>query len=74
MHYHVTFEPRHKKTNISYEFLTRYDTHQAVHSQKIIRGLKFRIEEGEELYYLCGETKALNCAFVFAYAIKQNFS
>ena len=58
-------------------FSTWSDTNQAVHLQKMARGLKFRIEEVEELYYLCSENKGadqfavtakLICVFVFAYA------
>ena len=49
-------------------FLTRYDTNQPVQSQKQARNLKFRIKEEEGLYYRVAKTKALICAFVFAYA------
>ena len=39
-------------------FLTRFDTNQAVQPQNMARGLKFRIKEEEELYYLvCSENK-----------------
>ena len=38
-------------------FPTRSDTNRAVRSQKIARGLKFRIEKEEGLYYLCSENK-----------------
>ena len=38
-------------------FLNRSDTNRPVQSQKMARGLKFRIEEGEEVYYLCSENK-----------------
>ena len=38
-------------------FLTRSDTNRAVQSQKVARGLKFRILKEEGLYYLCGENK-----------------
>ena len=38
-------------------FLTRCDTNRAVQSQKMVRGLKFRIKEVEGLYYLCSENK-----------------
>ena len=38
-------------------FQTRYDTNQAVQSQKQARSLKFRILEEEGLYYLCSENK-----------------
>ena len=36
---------------------TRSDTNRAVQSQKMPRGLKFRIYEVEGLYYLCSENK-----------------
>ena len=60
-------------------FPTWSHTNQAVQPQKMARGLKFRIEEVEGLYYmyLCSENKSLMscavtaqliCAFVFAYA------
>ena len=54
----------------------------AVKPQKMIRGLKFRIEEVEGLYYLCRKNKGpealivtaqLIFAFVFTYA-KNRFS
>ena len=57
-------------------FLTRSDTNQAVQPHKMARGLKFRIQEAEGLYYVA-KTKALIsfmvatkliCIFVFAYA------
>ena len=38
-------------------FPNRSDTNQAVQSQKQARSLKFRIEEEEEVYYLCSENK-----------------
>ena len=62
---------------------TRSDANGAVQPQKMARGLKFRIEEVEGLYYLCCEKKDANqlrgtaqliCVFVFAYAKKQIFS
>ena len=34
-------------------FPTRSDTNRAVQSQKMARGLKFRIKKVEGLYYLC---------------------
>ena len=51
----------------------RSNTNQAVQLQKMARGLKLRIEEGEVLYYLCSEIKGavttqLINAFVFAYS------
>ena len=63
-------------------FPTRSATNRAVLSQKMARGLKFRIYEVEELYYPCSENKGadrcvvtvqLICVFVFAYA-KKRFS
>ena len=38
-------------------FPTWSDTNRAVQSQKIARGLKFRIQEVEGLYYQCSENK-----------------
>ena len=38
-------------------FSTRSDTNQAVQSQKMARGLKFRIWKKEGLYYLCSENE-----------------
>ena len=38
-------------------FPTESDTNRAVLSQKMSRGLKFRIDEIEGLYYLCSENK-----------------
>ena len=54
-------------------FPTWSDTNQAVQLQKMARGLKFRIQKVERLYYLCSENKGavtakLICVFVFAYA------
>ena len=58
-------------------FLTWSDTNQAVQLKKMARGLKFRIEKVEGLYYLCSENKGvisfaftakLICVFVFTYA------
>ena len=71
------------RENSSSVFLTRYDKNQAVQPQKMVRGLKFHIEEVEGLYYLCSKNKALIsyavtvqliCVFVFAHADKQVFS
>ena len=45
-------EPRHEKTNVLVS-----DTNQAVQLQKMARGLKFRINEEEGLYYQCSENK-----------------
>ena len=38
-------------------FPTRSDTNQAVQLQKMDRGLKFRIQKEEGLYYPCSENK-----------------
>ena len=38
-------------------FPTWFDTNQAVQLQTMARGLKFRIQKVEELYYLCSENK-----------------
>ena len=38
-------------------FPTWSDTNQAVQLQKMARGLKFRIQKEEGLYYLCSENK-----------------
>ena len=57
-------------------FPTRTDTNQAAQLQKMARGLKFRIQKVEGLYYVA-KTKALIsfavtakliCVFAFAYA------
>ena len=42
---------------MSLECLTRSDTNRAVQPQKMARGLKFRIQEVEGLYYLCSKNK-----------------
>ena len=39
-------------------FSTRSDTYQIVQPQKMVRCLKFRIQEVEGLYYLCSEKNA----------------
>ena len=36
---------------------TRFDTNRSVQPQKMARGLKFRIQEVEGLYYPCSENK-----------------
>ena len=67
--------------NLSSGFLTRSDTTRAVQQQKMVRGLKFRIQEVEGLYYHCSENKDVDqlvttkliCVFVFEYA-KSRFS
>ena len=38
-------------------FMTRSGTNQAVQLQKMARGLDFRIQKVEGLYYLCSENK-----------------
>ena len=38
-------------------FPTWSDTNQAVQLQRMARGLKFRVEEEEGLYYSCSENK-----------------
>ena len=43
--------------NWSLGFPTRSDTNRAVQSQKMARGLKFRIKVGEGLYYPCNDNK-----------------
>ena len=37
--------------------LTRSDTNRAVHSQKMVRGLKFCAYVEEGLYYMCSKNK-----------------
>ena len=49
-------QPRCEKTGLR-GFLTRSHTNQAVQSQKMPRGLKFRIKVVEGLYYPCSENK-----------------
>ena len=43
--------------NQSSGFPTRSDINRAAQSPKMARGLKFRIQEVEGLYYLCSENK-----------------
>ena len=45
------------KKNWSSGFLTWSDTNRAVQSQKMARGLKFRIKKIEGLWYPCSENK-----------------
>ena len=52
----LIFEPRRQK-NQSSGFPTRSHTNQAAPPQKMARGLKFCIQEGEGLYYPCSENK-----------------
>ena len=58
-------------------FPTRSDTNRAGKPKKMARGKKFRIEEVDELYYLCSENKGaaqlrgnrvadLRCVFAYA--------
>ena len=67
------------RKNRSSGFPTRSDTTRPVQLQKMARGLKFWIQEEEELYCSCSENKGadqlctiialtaqLICAFVFA--------
>ena len=54
-----------------YRAVLRYDTNQAVQPQTTARGLKFRINVAEGLYYPYSENKGadqLRSLFVFAYA------
>ena len=46
-----------KKQNRSSGFPTRSDTNWAVQSLNMARGLKFRIQKVEGLYYPCSENK-----------------
>ena len=39
---------------------TRSDTNQAVHRQKIARGVEFSIKKVEKLHYLCSENKGVD--------------
>ena len=43
--------------NLSSGIPTRSDTNRAVRPQKMARGLKFRIQKVENLYYLCSENE-----------------
>ena len=61
---------------MSLGFPTRSGTNQAVPPQKMARGLKFKIYEVGELYYLCSKDKSTDQMiwdFIFAYA-KSRFS
>ena len=49
------YEPRCEKTGLRVP--TRSDTSRAVQSQKMARGLQFRIQEVEGLNYLCSGNK-----------------
>ena len=68
--------------NLSSGFPTRSDTNQAVQTQKMARGLKFRIKKVKGFHNLCRENKGANCcavtahlicAFVFTYMQKAGF-
>ena len=50
-----TNEPHREKTNVLVSDLVH--TNQAVQSQKMARGLKFRISKAEGSFYLCNENK-----------------
>ena len=52
----TSFEPRCEK-NRSLGFQTRSDTNQAVQLLDMARGLKFRIQDAEVLYYPDSENK-----------------
>ena len=56
-------------------FSTRSDTNKAVQPQKKARGLKFRIQDIEGLYYLCSENKGADqlCGYCTA-DLHLNFS
>ena len=56
--------------NLSSGFLNMSDTNQAVQSQKIARGWKYRISEVEKTKALlsCRITVQLICGFVFRYS------
>ena len=43
--------------NLSSGYPTRSKTNRAAQPQKMARGLKFRIQKVEGLYYLCSENK-----------------
>ena len=44
------------------------DTNRAVHQHKMARGLKFRIQEVDGLYYLCSENKGADQMCVYCTA------
>ena len=52
----IRYEPRCVKTGL-WGFPNRSDTNRTVQSQKMARGLKFRIYELEGMYYPCSENK-----------------
>ena len=73
MHNHLSLDAR----KFVLGFSTRLDTNRAVQPQKMARGLKIWISQGEGLFYICRENKVTNscavtaqliCVFVFAYA------
>ena len=53
---------------LSSEFPTRSDTNLAVQPQKMVRGLKFRNQEVDGLYYLCGENKGADQLYCYCAA------
>ena len=44
----------------TFKFPTWSDINQAVHLQKMARGLKFRTQKEEGLYYVCSENKGVD--------------
>ena len=65
-------EPRHEKTNVLIS--TWSDTNRAVQPQKMARGLKFRIDVVEEVYYPCSENKGADqLIYVFVFALCYSF-
>ena len=59
---------------MSQRFPTRSDANWAVQLQKIFKGLKFKIQEVEELYYLCSENKGSDqLGDCFSICKKQDF-
>ena len=79
--YLLLYEPRHEK--ICPGFATRVDSDQPAQPQKLGRGLKFRVQKLEVLYYLGSENKGadktarmrrLICVFVVRTWQKQVFS
>ena len=55
-------------------FPTRSDTNRAVQPQNIARGLKFRIEEEDGLYYLCSGYCTADLRLCFHICKKADFS
>ena len=54
-------------------FPARSDTNRAVRSQKMARGLKFRIYEEEGLYYPCSGNKGADLRLCFRICKKPVF-